>query len=202
MGQETKSDSTIGDIQQTLRRVNLPYVDGLYDMQEALTIQKNKDRENISTRTVKGISLRGFSSRGWLYANSNRTDPTTLRKLANKLNFASGTTTGKLTLPEPIKLDKQYPVKKDPQQIMLEDKLQKIRDLFGLARNMDSRIVDVHMIYMERIMERALSTSHGTWARQRIPRTRIMLQVIVKENGVTEYDIATAGGAMGYEVVD
>jgi TldD protein len=202
MGQETKSDSTIGDIQQTLRKVNLPYADGLYDMQEALTIQKNKDRENISTRTVTGISLRGFSSRGWLYSNSNRTDLTTIRKLAGKLSFASGTKTGKLTLPEPIKLDKQYPAKKDPQQIMLEDKLQKIRDLFSLARNMDSRIVDVHVTYSERVMERTLLTSHGTWARQRIPRTRIALQVIVKENGVTEYDIATAGGAMGYEVVD
>jgi TldD protein len=202
MGQETKSDSTIGDIQQTLRKVNLPYVDGLYDMQEALTIQKNKDRENISTRTVTGISLRGFSSRGWLYSNSNRTDLTTIRKLAGKLSFASGTTTGKLTLPEPIKLDKQYPAKKDPQQIMLEDKLQKIRGLFSLARNMDSRIVDVHVTYSERVMERTLLTSHGTWARQRIPRTRIALQVIVKENGVTEYDISTAGGAMGYEVVD
>ena len=202
MGQETKSDSTIGDIQQTLRKVNLPYVDGLYDMQEALTIQKNKDRENISTRTVTGISLRGFSSRGWLYSNSNRTDLTTMRKLAGKLRFASGTKTGKLTLPEPVKLDKQYPAKKDPQQIMLEDKLQKIRDLFSLARNMDSRIVDVRVTYSERVMERTLLTSHGTWARQRIPRTRIALQVIVKENGVTEYDIATAGGAMGYEVVD
>ena len=202
MGQETKSDSAIGDIQQTLRKVNLPYVDGLYDMQEALTIQKNKDRENISTRTVTGISLRGFSSRGWLYSNSNRTDLTTIRKLAGKLSFASGTKTGKLTLPEPIKLDKQYPAKKDPQQIMLEDKLQKIRDLFSLARNMDSRIVDVHVTYSERVMERTLLTSHGTWARQRIPRTRIALQVIVKENGVTEYDIATAGGTMGYDVVD
>jgi TldD protein len=185
-----------------LRKVNLPFADGLYDMQEALTIQKNKDRENISTRTVTGISLRGFSSRGWLYSNSNRTDLTTIRKLAGKLSFASGTKTGKLTLPEPIKLDKQYPAKKDPQQIMLEDKLQKIRDLFSLARNMDSRIVDVHVTYSERVMERTLLTSHGTWARQRIPRTRIALQVIVKENGVTEYDIATAGGAMGYEVVD
>jgi len=202
MGHETKSDSTIGDIQQTLSKVNLPYVDGLYDMQEALTIQKNKDRENISTRTVTGISLRGFSSRGWLYSNSNRTDLTTIRKLAGKLSFASGTKTGKLTLPEPIKLDKQYPAKKDPQQIMLEDKLQKIRDLFSLARNMDSRIVDVHVTYSERVMERTLLTSHGTWARQRIPRTRIALQVIVKENGVTEYDIATAGGTMGYDVVD
>jgi TldD protein len=202
MGQETKSVSTIGDIQQTLSKVNLPYADGLFDTQEVLVIQKNEDRESISTRTVKGISLRGFSSRGWLYSNSNRTDLTTVRKLARKLNSASASTTGKLTLPEPIKLDKQYPMKKDPQQIMLEDKLQRIRDIFGLARNMDPRVVDVHVTYSERVLERALLTSHGTWARQRIPRTRVALQVIVKENGVTEYDLATAGGAMGYEVVD
>jgi len=197
-----ESDSTIGQIEQTLKKVNLPYVDGLYDMQETLMIQKNKDRENISTRTVKGVSLRAFSSRGWLYSNSNRTDPTAIRKLAEKMDICSGTATGKLTLPDPVKLDKQYPVKIDPRQITLEDKLQKIRELFVLARNMDSRIADVRVNYSERVMERALLTSHGTRARQRIPRTRIALQVIVKENGVTDYDILTAGGAVGYEVVD
>lgn len=202
MSQETRSDSTIDDIQQILKKVNLPYADGLYDTQQVLMVQKNKDRENISTRTFKGVSLRGFNSRGWLYSNSNRTDLTTMRKLAKKLNFASGGTAGKLTLPEPIQLDKQYPVKKDPQQIMLEDKLHRIRDLFSLARNMDSRIVDVHVYYSESVMERALLSSHGTRARQRIPRTRIVLQVIVKESGVTQYDLATAGGAMGYEIVD
>jgi len=180
----------------------LPYVDGLYDRQETLVIYKNKDRENISTRTVKGISLRGFCSRGWLYSSSNKTDLATLRKLGKKLKIASGAKTGKLTLPDPIRLDKQYPVKRDPREITLEDKLHRVRDLFVLARNMDSRIVDVHVNYSERVVERALLTSHGTWARQRIPRTRVGLQVIVKENGVTEYDTSLAGGNVGYEVVD
>jgi TldD protein len=203
MCQETReSDSIIGDIEQTLGKVNLLYADGLYDMQETLMIYKNKDRENITARTVKGICLRGYGSHGWLYSSSNKTDAMTIRKLAQKLNIPGGTTTGNLTLPDPIKLDKEYPVKKDPREIPLDDKLQTIRDLFILARNMDSRIVDVHLSYSERVVERALLTSRGTRGRQRIPRTRIILQVIVKENGVTEYDTFAAGGNAGYEVVD
>jgi len=118
------------------------------------------------------------------------------------LNLGSAAVSGKLSLPEPIRLGKQSPVKKDPRQITLEEKMHKIRDLFALAHSMDSRIVDVRVNYSETVMERALLTSHGTRARQRIPRTRIALQVIVKDNAVTEYDLLTAGGAAGYEVVD
>jgi len=196
-----ESDSIIGDMQQTLKKVNLHYADGLYDIQTDLTIRKNKDRENISTRSIKGISLRGLTNQGWAYSSSNKTELSTIRKLAERLNTLPKGGTNKLTLPDPTRLDMQMPVKIMPQQVSLEDKLQRIRDLFNLARGMDSRIIDVHISYGEAVMERALVTSHGTQARQRIPRTRIAIQVIVKENDVTEYDILTAGGTMGYEVV-
>jgi hypothetical protein len=62
-----ESDSIIGDMQQTLRKVNLHYADGLYDIQTDLTIRKNKDRENISTRSTKGVSLRGLTNQGGPY---------------------------------------------------------------------------------------------------------------------------------------
>ena len=197
-----ESDSIIGDIQSALKKVTLPYVDGLWDMQTDLIIRKNKDRENIITRSTEGISLRGFSSHGWLYSNSNRSDLATIRKLTEKMKDRTGSSASKLALPDPVKLDKQTPIKKDPQEVALEDKLHKMRELFNLARNMDPRIVDVRVNFSETVMERVLITSHGTHARQRIPRTRIAVQVIVKENSVAEYDMIAAGGTIGYEVVD
>jgi TldD protein len=196
------SDSAVAGLQQTLKKVNLPYVDGLYDMQTSLTIWKNKDRENVGTSTSEGISLRGFSGQGWLYASSSMSDPRTTRRLVGKLKTRREAPAGKLRLPEPIELDRQLPIRKSPEQIPLEEKLQKIREIFSLARNMDSKVADVRVFYSESIMERSLLTCNGTFARQRIPRTRIALQVIVKENGVTEYDLFTAGGTVGYETVD
>ncbi len=201
---KAESDAIIEDIQQTLKSINLPYADGLYDWQTDLIVRKNKDQERMGTRSIKGVSLRGFAKRGWVYSNSNNTELSTIRKLARILGKGNSTSRPKatLTLPDPIKLDESTPVKKDPRQVPLEDKLQKIRDLFNLTRGMDSRIVDVPVTYSETLMERTLATSHGTRARQRIARTRISIEVIVKENDVTDYDYLSLGGTVGYEIVE
>lgn len=199
-----ESDSIIGDLQQALKLIKLSYADGLYDWQTDLIIRKNKDREITSTRSIRGISFRGFAHRGWLYSGSNKTDPTTIRKIANTLTRDKSTrsATARLAEPDAITLDERLPVEKDTQQVPLEEKLQRVRDIFNLARSMDSRILDVRVNYYETIMERALVTSRGTRARQLIPRTRIALEVIVKENGITDYDYLNRGGTMGFEVVE
>jgi len=197
-----ESDSTMDDLQQALKGVRLAYADGLYDWQVDLGIRKNKDRESMSTRSIKGVSLRGFTKRGWVYSNSNKTDHGTIMGLAKSLNRWTSTDAPQLCRPEAIKLDKKAPVKKDAQSVALEDKLRTVRNIFSLAQSMDPRIVDVRVDYSESVTERMLVTSEGTEARQLIPRTRIMLAVIVKEDGVTDYDYVLMGGVAGYEVVD
>lgn len=197
-----ESDGTMDDLQQALKGVRLAYADGLCDWQVDLAIRKNKDRESMSTRSIKGVSLRGFTNRGWVYSNTNKTDHRTIIRLAKSLNRWTSTDAPQLCCPEAIKLDKKAPVKKDVQDVALEEKLRTVRNIFTLAQSMDSRIVDVRVDYLESFTERMLVTSEGTEARQFIPRTRIMLAVIVKENGVTDYDYALMGGVVGYEVVD
>lgn len=194
--------SVVADIETALKKLTLPYADGLWDMRTDLIIRKNKDRESIITRSSEGVSLRGFSGHGWIYANSSRSDPSTIRKLAGKMKDRTVSSLIKLSLPDPVKIDKQTPIKKDPQQVALDDKLHMIRELFKFATSKDPRIVDVRVNYSETVMDRALLTSHGTNARQRIPRTRIGIQVIVKEDTTTEFDMITAGGTVGYEIVD
>jgi len=201
-----ESDRVMGDIQQTLKRITLPYSDGLYDWQSQLLIRKNKDRETIGSSTIQGISFRAFTDDGWVYSESNKADLQTIRKLAQSLEVHRKGSRSKaktrLLLPEPIKFDVKTPVAKDTGEVALEDKLQRIRELYSLAKEMDSRVLDVQVYYSEIGLERALVSSHGTFARQRIPRTRISMQVIVKENDVTDYDIVSTGGTMGYEVVE
>jgi TldD protein len=198
----SESDRVMGDIQQTLKRISLPYSDGLYDWQSQLLIRKNKDRETIGSSSIQGVSVRAFTDNGWVYSESNKADLPTIRKLAQSLNSKRPSSKTRLFLPEPIKLDVKTPVAMDAGEVALEDKLQRIRELYSLAKGMDSRVLDVEVYYSEIGLERALVSSHGTFARQRIPRTRISMQVIVKENDVTDYDIVSSGGTMGYEVVE
>jgi len=204
MLEETReSEKVIDDLQESVKRIKLSYADGLYDHQRSLTIQKNKDRETVGSRSQRGVSLRGFAGEGWLYSNSTNVKTTSVRKMANRLGKRkAGAAHDQLLMPQPVKVDKEVPVKKDPTHIPLEEKLQRIRDLFSLAMRMDSRIVDVRVSYSETLMERALVSSVGTRARQLVPRTRISLAVIAREAGVTDYDLATFGGTAGYEVVD
>jgi TldD protein len=194
----------MGDIQQTLKRIRLPYSDGLYDCQSQLLIEKDKEREKIRSSSIQGVSFRAFTDNGWVYSESNKTDLSTIRKLAQTFSGKHSGTKVKahLLLPEPIKFDVRTSVAKDTGEIALEDKLQRIRELYSLAKGMDSRVLDVRVSYSEMGLERALVSSHGTFARQRIPRTRISMLVIVKENDVTDYDTLSSGGTMGYEVVE
>lgn len=200
--QSRESDSVIGNLQAALKKISLPYYDGLYDWQTDLAIRKNKDQENISSRSIRGTSLRTFTSDGWVYSNSDKTDGREIRRLTRRLKHErSGKKTAKALLtPESIKVDKKAPLKIDPEQVSLEDKLQKVREIFKLAQSMDPRIVDVRVNYYETLLERALVTSTGTVARQIIPRTRISLAIIVKEDGVTDWDLALLGGVTGFEV--
>jgi predicted Zn-dependent protease len=193
----------MGDLQQALKKISLPYSDGLYDRQSQLLIVKNKERETIRSSSIQGISFRAFTQNGWAYSESNKTDLPTIRKLAQSFSEKRSGSKGKarLFLPDPIKFDVKTPVAKETGEIALEDKLQRIREFYSLARGIDSRVLDVRVSYSEIGLERALVSSHGTFARQNIPRTRITMQVIVKENGVTDYDTLSIGGTMGYEVV-
>jgi len=198
-----KGNTMIDNLHQVLHRINLQYADALYDLQSDLVIRKNKDRENISSRTIKGISLRGFTDNGWVYANTNNTNQASIRKLARQLNRQRPKSqSARLAQPEPITLDKALRMKKNPQDVLLEDKIQRVRDIFNLAMGMDERIADVRVAYSDILMDRTLASSAGTSARQLIPRTKISLAVIVKENGTTEYDTTQVGGTVGFEVVD
>jgi TldD protein len=198
---DTKSE-ILGDLQRAVKMIRLPYSDGLYDSQTDLRISKNKDRETISARSIKGISLRGITANGWMYTNINRTDRSSIPKLVRNLNKRRKGKSANLTQPKPIKLDKKTPVKIDPQTIPLENKLNRIREIFQLARNMNPKVVDVRVDYSENLMERILCTSGGTQARQVIPRTRVGVTVVVKEDGVADSDLLRTGGGVGYEVVD
>jgi TldD protein len=197
------STSVIDDLQSALKRLSLHYCDGLYDWQTDLAIRKNKDKEDISTRSTRGVSLRAFTNHGWMYSNSNKTGTTDIHRLTQTLRKqAAGKLDERLQVPEPIKIDRKAPVKIDPQDVPLEDKLQKIREISKLTQSMDPHIVDVRVNYYETLMERVLVTSTGTEARQIIPRTRIALVVIVKDGDVTDYDLALRGGSVGFEAVD
>ena len=199
----SESSSIVGDFQQILCKIPLKYSDALYDWQSDLIIRKNKDRENVSSRSTRGVSLRAFSGNGWLYANGNETDSSGILKLAHRLKAGkTKTPSAKLSLPPPITVDKKVPVKKNANDVPVEDKLQKVREIFNLAKSLDQRIVDVRVAYSDSVLDRTLASSSGTAARQVIPRTRISLIVIVKENAVTDSDYIQVGGTVGYEVVD
>lgn len=199
-----ESDSVIGDLQETIRATDLPYVDGLYDWQTQLSIRKNKEQENTSSRSIKGLSVRSHSGAGWTYSSSNKTDKPTIRRLINQIKKESSSTgsKSKLSQPESMKIDTETPVKIDPLEISIEEKLHRVREIYDLARGMDPRIVDVRVAYAETVVDRALVTSHGTQGRQLIPRTRISMEVVAKANGVTDSDNMSFGGTVGYEVVN
>ena len=198
-----ESESVMDDLQRVLESTGLHYVDGLYDWQTLLWIRKNKEQESISNRTTQGVSLRSFGKSGWAYSCSNEVDKATMRKLTRTLKKDSATAAEKrLAIPDTLVMNVEMPVKKNPLEVPVDEKLQKVREIFDLTRQLDPRIADTRVAYAESIIDRVLVSSNGTKARQVIPRTRFLVEVVVKENGTTDSDNLNLGGTVGYEVIE
>jgi predicted Zn-dependent protease len=143
--------SILDDLQHAISSVGIGYSDALYDHQTDLVIRKNKTREITSAKSIEGISFRRYTQRGWIYANSNKTNKPSIRRLALKIKRKNSNRKDetRLKLPDPIRIDKTASVKKDPDSVSPEEKLQRIRDLYNLALSMDSRILDVLVAFSE-----------------------------------------------------
>jgi predicted Zn-dependent protease len=129
----SESDTVFGNLEQAVGKIRLPYADGLYDSQINLSIRKNKDREVITANSVKGISLRALTRNGWTYSNTTNTGLSHINRLAQRLNRENKPErAAPLSLPDPIQMDKKASVKQGTEQIPLEDKVQRVREIFKL----------------------------------------------------------------------
>ncbi len=175
------------------------YADFLYDAISSTTINKSISNETITTiPQTYGYVFRIFDGINFFEYSDIDLVPLEERMsiLIPKLTFSNKIPLQKVTAAQ---IDEEIPMKQNVADVALDEKLIHIREIYNLIKNEDARIVNPRVSYRDSLMERILINTEGSVLRQVIPRTRIQLTPIAKENGKTDYDFFILNREAGFE---
>jgi len=175
------------------------YFDILYDSISSTVIAKTPSSEDFSVNTKKaGVVARSFLGSWKEVAIEAGGDlnvvKTKIPKVSNKGNL--------LTEFDGWSLNKELKPKINPANVPIDEKIEKIRDIYDYVKNKDERIINVQVKYIELLIERIFVNNEGCKLRQVIPRTRVLVFPIAKEGSVVDYDYFIKSGEIGFEIFD
>ncbi|TFG07786.1 MAG: TldD/PmbA family protein [Promethearchaeota archaeon] len=190
--------SNFEEISKTYKRKN-QYFDILYDSMSTTRIMKSRSEETVSLNAKKsGVVARTFIGSWKEYGTeevSNLTNITnSLPKVTNKGDLMEEF--------EGWTFNKEIKTKIDPLDISIDDKLQKIREIFDYIKDYDKRIINPIIAYGESKTTRIFVNNEGCQLRQIIPRIRIFIQPIAKDGNVIDFDYYSVGAEKGYEIIE
>ncbi|HEY3473465.1 MAG TPA: TldD/PmbA family protein, partial [Anaerolineales bacterium] len=94
------------------------------------------------------------------------------------------------------------PMEIDPDDLSIQEKLDRCRELHRRVKDRDPRIVNTQLRYVE-LNEHAVFASQNADLAQRVQRVNLFLVVIVAgEDGQIQYDYMSKSGGAGWEVLD
>jgi len=175
------------------------YFDILYDSISSTIIAKTPSSENFSVNTKKsGIVARSFLG-SWKEVAIEATGDidivkTKIPKVSNKGNLIAEF--------DGWSLNKEIKPKIDPLNIPIDEKINRVREIYTYIKNSDERIINVRVKYIELLIERIFVNNEGCKLRQLIPRTRVFVVPIAKEGSVVDYDYFVKSGEIGFEIFD
>ncbi|TFG27308.1 MAG: TldD/PmbA family protein [Promethearchaeota archaeon] len=197
-----KSDDEIialfEDLSNSFKRSN-QYFDILYDSNSIVRIVKSRSEENISINAKKsGIVARTFVD---AWHEKAIQEESGLKTIETK--FPRGFNNGEeIAEFEGWKINKEIKPKIDPSTIPIDEKMQKIRELFDYIKNFDKRIINPIIGYGESITTRIFVNNEGCQLRQVLPRIRLFIQPVAKEGSKIDFDYFSIGAEQGYELIE
>ena len=186
------------EIANNFKRKN-QYFDILYDSLSAVFIEKSPFAEDISTNVkTSGIAARTFDG---TWNEIALDDFSKLNTIVDKLPKVVDKGEEIVEF-EGWKLNKEFKAKINPQEVPIEEKLEKIRQIFKFVQNYDNRILLCQVKYLEYELTRIFVNNEGSQLRQVIPRTRLFIFPIVKKGRKVDFDYFLIDGEMGFEIFD
>lgn len=175
------------------------YIDILYDSSSSTIIIKTPSSEDITVNTkTSGVVARTFIGNWEEVAFDGSGDIGLIKERLPKVRGKGE----KIAEFESWKLNKELKPKINPNDISIDEKVNRVREVFDYVMNYDERIFNAQIIYKETSTERIFVNNEGCQLRQLIPRIRFGIIPIAKEEGTVDYDVYIKSGAMGYELLD
>ena len=175
------------------------YFDILYDSLSSIFIEKTPSSENVSVNAKRsGVVARTYIGEWKEFAIP---DGSAINKIIPKIPKVSGKGDAISEFPG-WKLVKEIKPKIDPSSISIDDKLERIRDIYNYVMNYDDKIVNCKVKYLELKTIRTFVNNEGSRLHQSIPRMRIFIIPIAKEGSIVDFDYFSTEGQIGYEIFD
>jgi TldD protein len=175
------------------------YGDVRFETGSSVGISKNKSEENINTSSSTGLCIRAFSDDKWHYLGFNEINEERILSETERLVRRIGNKRSKLYLQDPWETDVEIKVKKEPNDISLEEKVRVVRENFKkLIEN--KKIVNASVALAHAKNEVIFMNTEGSCLRQVLPYFRFSMSAIAKEGKRVEYDYFLLLKQGGYEL--
>ncbi|MBY9010236.1 MAG: TldD/PmbA family protein [Candidatus Lokiarchaeota archaeon] len=194
-------DEIITDFEEITNHYNRSdqYFDILYDSISSTVIAKTPSAENFSVNANKsGIVARSFIG-SWKEVAVEASGDLNVVKTKIPKESKKGDLIAEF---DRWNLNKEIKAKIDPLNVPIDEKIEKVREIYKYIKNADERIINVQVKYLELLIERIFVNNEGCKLRQVIPRTRVFVVPIAKEGSVVEYDYFVKSGEMGFEIFE
>ena len=186
------------EISNNFNRKN-QYFDILYDSFSYVTINKSPSAEDISVNVkTAGVVARTFDGIWREVAVDNISD---LKNITDKLPKVINKGEKIAEFPG-WKLNKEVKPKIKSSDVSIEEKLEKIREIFKFVQNYDKKILLCRSRYIETEITRIFVNNEGCELRQVIPRSRFFISPVVRSGRKIDFDYLSIGGEMGFEIFD
>jgi len=175
------------------------YFDILYDCLSSTQIIKTPSAEDaVINKKTSGIVARTFLGTWKEISTESLSDLKRIQKKIPKVSKMGD----KIAEFDGWTLNKEIIPQIDPSTISIQDKINKVREIYDYVKNADSRIVKVEIRYLEFLLERIFSNNEGCLLRQLIPRMRLFIIPIAKEGNIIDFEYYAKSQETGYEIFD
>ena len=175
------------------------YGDVRFERGHAVSIAKSKTSESVNTASSLGLCVRVFSDNKWYYLGFNELNSDQILEEVKSLVERVGNKPSKLILQDPWEVNKEIRVKKNPDDVDIEEKVKTVRGIFNRIME-NEKIVNSSVVLAHSRNETIFMNTEGSNLRQVLPFFRFIMSAIAKEGKRVEYDYFPILKQGGYEL--
>ncbi|MHA1582449.1 MAG: TldD/PmbA family protein [Candidatus Baldrarchaeia archaeon] len=196
---------TLEKLVDYVRKLRVDYCDARLEHRETLQISTTNGSIRAISRNVRsGVSVRTFLNGHWGYASSTELSWENLKSAAEKaVKIAKSFKNERKIDLNPIVVEKKYkpPIKIDPREIDLKEKIDLLLELDKSQKKADNRIVNSNVRYRELYTSCMLVNSEGSKIEWTEIRTGIVAMPVSFEAGKMQSSYFVKSGTRGYELI-
>lgn len=159
--------------------------------------------ERIKSGTDIGAGIRVVYGDTTAYAYTNKVSKGDLLKVANIASQAAKKSQVDVSIDlRKIKPDLDFKIKKMPDDIKIDDKVDAVQDANKAARSVDNRIKQVIAVYGDVVQNVTIANSLGRLVEDQRVRTRLSVNAIAAGNSEIQTGFESVGTNQGFELLD